>query len=50
MNPLAGDSHLALDGFTFFHVDREGMGGGDVGLYVRDTYSVEVLSTSDPAG
>ena len=24
------------------------MGGGGVGLYVRDTYSVEVLATSDP--
>ena len=24
------------------------MGGGGVGLYVRDTYSVEILCTSDP--
>ena len=48
INPLAHDSHLTLDGFNFFHVDREGMGGGGVGLYVRDTYSVDVLASSDP--
>ena len=48
INSLAGVSHLALDGFTFFHVDREGMGGGGVGLYVCDTYSVGILCTSDP--
>ena len=48
INPLAGDSHLALDGFTFFHVDRKGMGGAGVGFYVRDTYSIEILCTSDP--
>ena len=47
INPLASDSHHALDGFNFFHVDREGMGGGGVGLYVRDTFSVEVLACSD---
>ena len=48
INPLAGDSHLALDGFNFFHVDREGMGGGGVGLYLRNSFSVNILCTSDP--
>ena len=48
INPLACDSHLVLDGFNFFHIDREGMGGGGVGLYVRDTYSVQVLANSEP--
>ena len=48
INPLASDLYLALDGFNFIHVDREGMGGGGVGLYVHDTYSVEVLACSDP--
>ena len=48
INPLANDSHLALDGFNFFHVDCEGMGGRGVGLYVRDSFSVEILFGSEP--
>ena len=28
--------------------NKEGMGGGGVKLYVRDTFSVEVLASSDP--
>ena len=48
INPLAVDSSLALDGFNFFHVDREGMGGCGVGLYVRNSFNVNVLCTSDP--
>ena len=48
INPLAGDLHLALDGFNFFHVDIEGMGGGGVGLYVGNSFSVNILCTSDP--
>ena len=41
------DSHLALDGFNIFHINREGMGGSGVGLYIRDTFSVDVLAGSD---
>ena len=32
----------------FFHVDREGMGGSGVRLYVHNSFSVDVLCTSDP--
>ena len=46
--PRSNDSHLALDGFNLFYIDREGMGGGGVDLYVRDSYSIEILSASDP--
>ena len=30
IDPRSSDSRLALDGFNFFHIDREGMGGGGV--------------------
>ena len=48
VNLHANDSHLALDGFNFFHIDGEGMGGGGIGLYVRDPFNVEILAGSKP--
>ena len=42
------DNILNLEGFNFYRLDRVGMGGGGVGIFVRDSFCVTVLEQSDP--
>ena len=48
LHPNMDDSHLSLDGYTFYRADREGMDGGGVGVYVRCDFAVEILAASKP--
>ena len=48
LHPNMDDSHLSLDGYNFYRADREGMGGGGIGVYVRNDFAVEILAASKP--
>lgn len=42
-------SHLAIDDYNFYRHDRlHSLAGGGVALYVKPSFSVKILATSDP--
>ena len=46
--PADTDNSVALDGFNFYRLDRTDVGGGGVGVYVRNNSNVEIITHSDP--
>ena len=37
---------VGIDGYSFFHKDREGRRGGGVALYVRNTFNSYINTTT----